>query len=307
MVVTLGRYKASVVIRMRVEASSNQPIRLDGVTWVRPGPTTRRATPDDERVLTERRRYADGPFDARPLPGTGLDDLDLALFTSTYVPSTVAREVLEEDNRPVGRQLASLGLTDSSGSVTTVGLLTVGLDPSSIVPGAYVQFVRYAGDNVDSPISDDQEIRSNVIEGAFRLAAILRGHLHTRLSSGDDFRESDRPDYPFDALREVCMNAVMHRNYETSYAPVRISWFDDRIEVTNPGGPYGQVRTDNFDRVNDYRNPSLASAMKSLGFVNRFGRGIGRIRVALERNGNPVPEFVVDDSSWAVMIRRAAS
>jgi ATP-dependent DNA helicase RecG len=44
------------------------------------------------------------------------------------------------------------------------------------------------------------------------------------------------------------MNALMHRNYGTSYAPTRIVWFDDRIEVTNPGGPFGQARDDNFDR-----------------------------------------------------------
>jgi ATP-dependent DNA helicase RecG len=86
---------------------------------------------------------------------------------------------------------------------------------------------------------------------------------------------------------------------------VRIVWFDDRIEVTNPGGPYGQVRSDNFDRVNDYRNPSLAAAMKALGYVNRFGRGIGRIRAALARNGNPEAVFQVDDSSWSVTLRRA--
>ncbi len=102
------------------------------------------------------------------------------------------------------------------------------------------------------------------------------------------------------------MNAVMHRNYESSYAPVRIAWFDDRIEVTNPGGPFGQVNADNFERVNDYRNPSLAGAMKSLGYVNRFGRGIGRVRVALERNGNPPAEYAVDDSSWSVVVRRQA-
>ncbi|MFB4195143.1 ATP-binding protein [Streptomyces carpaticus] len=100
------------------------------------------------------------------------------------------------------------------------------------------------------------------------------------------------------------MNALMHRNYETSNAPVRIAWFEDRIEVTNPGGPYGQVRDDNFDRVTDYRNPSLAASLKGLGYVNRFGRGIGRIRTALERNGNPPADFRVDDASWAVTIRR---
>ncbi|MFE0689582.1 ATP-binding protein [Streptomyces xiamenensis] len=76
--------------------------------------------------------------------------------------------------------------------------------------------------------------------------------------------------------------------------------------MTNPGGPYGQVRGDNFDRVTDYRNPSLAAALKGLGYVNRFGRGIGRIRAALELNGNPSAQFQIDDVSWAVTIRRAA-
>jgi ATP-dependent DNA helicase RecG len=75
--------------------------------------------------------------------------------------------------------------------------------------------------------------------------------------------------------------------------------------VTNPGGPFGQVRPDNFDRVNDYRNPSLAAAMKSLGYVNQFGRGIGRIRTSLRQNGNPEPKFVIDEASWTVIVRAA--
>ena len=118
-------------------------------------------------------------------------------------------------------------------------------------------------------------------------------------------QEHQRPDYPIAALREACMNAVMHRNYETSYAPTRVLWFADRIEITNPGGPFGQVNASNFDRVSDFRNPSLAAGMKSLGYVNRFGRGIGRIRASLAENGNPPPEFLVETSSWSVTLRRA--
>ncbi|MDW4906391.1 ATP-binding protein [Streptomyces sp. ADMS] len=73
-----------------------------------------------------------------------------------------------------------------------------------------------------------------------------------------------------------------------------------------PRWPFGQVRDDNFDRVTDYRNPSLAAATKGLGYLHRFGRGIGRVRKSLESNGNPPAEFQVDDASWAVVIRRAA-
>jgi len=304
MTVARAQYDGATVIRIRVEASATPPVRYRGVVWVRPGPTTRQATRDDERVLSERRRTADAPYDSRPVPGTSLDDLDLELCRSTYLPSVVAPEVIEENERPLAQQLASVVLTDLTQTPTVLGLLTVGFDPSKYVPGAYIQFIQYQGYGLDSPIADDQEIRENVIDSATRLEAVLRGHLHTQLIDTGSFHESKLPNYPFQALRETCMNAIMHRNYETSYAPVRIAWFEDRVEISNPGGPFGQVRQDNFDKVNDYRNPSLAAAMKSLGYVNRFGRGIGRIRATLEHNGNPEPEFIVDDSSWSVILRR---
>ncbi len=297
-------FQGKPVVHIEVRASATPPVRYKGIAWVRPGPTTREANRDDERVLSERRRAADLPYDSRPVTMTSLDDLDLTLFRTDYLPSFVAPEVIEENGRTIEQQLASLRLADVQGNPTVLGLLVLGLDPSAYLPGAYIQFVRYRGTDLDAPIADDQEMRSNLIGTATRLAAVLRGHLHTSLSEGAGFREEQTPDYPLDALREVCMNAIMHRNYENSNAPVRIAWFDDRIEVTNPGGPFGQVRADNFDRVNDYRNPSLAAAMKSLGYVNRFGRGIGRIKAALARNGNPEPEFTVDASSWSVTLRR---
>ncbi|MEU4178690.1 ATP-binding protein [Streptomyces sp. NPDC026589] len=301
--VRVARYKGKPVVHLRVEASAAPPVRCDGVVWVRPGPTTRRAGREDERVLSERRRSGDGPFDVRPVARATHDDLDLDLFQRSYLPSMVDPEVIEENGRPLDVQLASCHLATPDGTPTALGLLALGLDPSSSIPGAYVQFVRYEGVDLDAPVADEQELRQNLIGTAARLEPLLRSNLRTRIV-GDGFRETPQPDYPLEALREICMNALMHRNYETSYAPTRIVWFDDRIEVTNPGGPFGQVRDDNFDLVTDYRNPSLAAALKGLGYVNRFGRGIGRVRAALERNGNPPAEFQVDDSSWAVTLRR---
>ncbi|MFA1540469.1 RNA-binding domain-containing protein [Actinomadura monticuli] len=305
MTVQRAVFKGEPVVRIHVEASSTPPVRYDGVVWVRPGPTTRQANRDDERVLSERRRALDGPYDGRNVPGSSLDDLDLSLFRSTYLPSVISPEVIEENGRSQELQLASLRLADLAGTPTVLGLLVLGFNPSGFVPGAYLQFVRYDGIGFDAAISDEQEIRTNVVDLATRLEPLLRGHLHTQVVAETGLREQARPEYPFAALREVCMNAVMHRNYETSYAPVRITWFSDRLEVSNPGGPFGQVRQDNYDRVCDYRNPSLAAAMKSLGYVNRFGRGIGRIQTALEENGNPPAEFLIEDSSWTVVLRRA--
>ncbi|ASU82040.1 transcriptional regulator [Nocardiopsis gilva YIM 90087] len=297
-------FRGQPVIRIHVEASRTPPVRLNGVAWVRPGPLTKRASADDERVLIERRRSLSLPFDNHPVPGSSIDDLDMRLFRGTYLPSAVDTEVIEENGRPEEQQLASLNLLSPSRAATVLGLLLVGMDPTRSLPGAYTQFVRYEGDSVDSAVIDEQELRLNVVDTAERLEVLLKGHTHTHLAEVSGFRERAQPDYPIAALREACMNALMHRNYESSNAPTRIQWFADRVEVANPGGPYGQVRANNFDRVNDYRNPSLAGAMKNLGYVNRFGRGITRMRAELERNGNPPPKFDVDESSWVVVMRK---
>jgi len=87
---------------------------------------------------------------------------------------------------------------------------------------------------------------------------------------------------------------------------VRLYWFNDRVEVHNPGGPYGQVTKRNFGRPGayDYRNPNLAAVMKELGYVQRFGYGIVLARREMEKNGNPPPEFQVEDTHVAVILRR---
>jgi ATP-dependent DNA helicase RecG len=65
--------------------------------------------------------------------------------------------------------------------------------------------------------------------------------------------------------------------------PVQASLFDDRIEIHNPGGPYGSVTVENFGRsgIADYRNPNLAEALRALGYVQRFGAGIAIARKML--------------------------
>jgi ATP-dependent DNA helicase RecG len=87
---------------------------------------------------------------------------------------------------------------------------------------------------------------------------------------------------------------------------VRLYWFRDRVEIQNPGGPYGQVTKQNFGQPGayDYRNPNLAATMKDLGYVQRFGFGIATARRELEKNGNPPLEFQVEDTGVAAIIRR---
>jgi ATP-dependent DNA helicase RecG len=90
-------------------------------------------------------------------------------------------------------------------------------------------------------------------------------------------------------------------------APVRITWLSDRVEIQNPGGPFGQVTAENFGEpgVTDYRNPTIAEAMRQLGYVQRFGVGIATARKVLAENGNAEPRFQVEPTYVSVTIRRA--
>jgi divergent AAA domain protein len=89
------------------------------------------------------------------------------------------------------------------------------------------------------------------------------------------------------------MNALMHRDFQTNM-PVRLYQYNDRIEIMNPGGLYGKARPENFPTVNDYRNPIISEAMKVMGYVNKFNRGIDRVQRMLLDNGSPQAQFDVN-------------
>jgi ATP-dependent DNA helicase RecG len=107
-------------------------------------------------------------------------------------------------------------------------------------------------------------------------------------------------------LEQLTRNAILHRNYDSTSAPVRIFWFADRIEILSPGGPYGQVTIDNFAQpgLTDYRNPHVAEAFRHLGYVQKFGVGIPTARRELQRNGNPPPELHPTATHVLVLVRR---
>jgi ATP-dependent DNA helicase RecG len=99
------------------------------------------------------------------------------------------------------------------------------------------------------------------------------------------------------------MNAVMHRDY-ASTAPLRITWLDDRLEIQSPGGLYGEASPANFPRQTSYRNPIIAEALKNLGYVNRYGRGVVRAQEALLANGSAPAEFQFDPGYVLAIVRR---
>ncbi len=291
---------------IEVQPSMTPPVRFKGRVYIRVGPRRAIASLDDERRLNERRRSLDLPFDSRPIPGSSLKDLDAYAFTTVLLPVLLPRDVLMENERSTEQGLAALRLTSQDSVPTTAGILSLGIDPLTFLPGAYVQFLRLGGDGLDAPIKDEKRLDGTLLDILRQLDELLELNITTSVDFTSGRREERLVDYPLVALQQVTRNAVMHRTYEHTASPVRIMWYSDRVEVISPGGPYGIVSVENFGHpgITDYRNPALADLLRGLGYVQRFGVGLPSTGRSLERYGNAPPEFKVTDSYISVTIRR---
>ena len=289
-----------------VAPTDDPPIRYKGRVWVRVGTTTLVASPQDERILISRRSSRDLPADHRLLYGSNIADLDLAYFENVYLTAAYAPDVLEANERTIQERLVALRFV--SGTLVTLGgIVVLGKDPLSFVPGAYVQFTAYRGTSVTADLADQKVFSGKIDIVARSILELVNLATPVGLSRDNAFVDTKRPRYPFAALRELIINALIHRDYEGGNAPVRVSLFDDRIEIWNEGGPYGAVRPDMFGYggVTSYRNPTIADAMKTLGYAQRFGYGIPYARKALAENGNPAPEFQIELGYVNVVVKAA--
>jgi ATP-dependent DNA helicase RecG len=260
------RLDGGEVAVVEVRPSMTPPVRFKGRVYI--------------RRLNERRRSLDLPFDSRPIPGSSLTDLDTYAFTAVLLPALLPRDVLAENERNTEQRLAALRLTSQDSVPTAAGVLALGIDPLAL-DGTLLDVLR-------------------------QLDELLELNITTAIDFTSSRQEERKADYPLVALQQVARNAVMHRSYEHTTSPVRITWYSDRIEIISPGGPYGIVSVDNFGHpgVTDYRNPALADLLRGLGYVQRFGMGLPSTRRSLERNGNAAPEFKVTDAYVSVTIRR---
>lgn len=291
---------------VEVLPSDLPPVRYKGRVWIRVGPSRRGANQQEERILIEKRTALQRSFDVRSCHGCTIDDIIMDLFRVTYLPAAVERSVIEENNRTDAEQMASLRFYDlAAGCPTNAGALLFGRDPLRWIPGAWIQFVRWAGTTMaDDPIAE-RRFSGDLITvlRAVEAFACLPAHAHPVAESA--LRERTAVDYPPVATRELLLNAIMHRSYESN-APVRFYWYTDRIEIQNPGGLYGMASPENFPRQTDYRNPVLSEALATLGYVNAFGRGVIRAQDALRKSGNPEAEFTFEASHVLATIRRAS-
>jgi ATP-dependent DNA helicase RecG len=293
--------KIAVVI---VEPSDNPPLRHGGEIRVRVGPMRGLATPEQERRLVEKRRWGNLPYDLHGVARSSLDDLDIGRFQGEFLPSVVSRDHLDRQNRDLHQELVAMRMSGPEMIPTVSGILLLGKDPRAYFPGAYIDWRVVAGTSVTDETIDTKEISGSLFDQVRRIEETIASINSVSLEiTGERHRRQEA--IPTRCIQQLVRNALIHRNYEATNAPIRVTWFADRMEILSPGGPYGGVTQQNFGKgATDYRNPTIAQAFKSYGFVERFGIGIPIAREALQEAGADELIFQVNETHTHVTIRQ---
>lgn len=179
--VTKRSLRESALAVITVPPSDSPPVRCKGRIYVRTGPRKSIATSQDERILNERRRNGDRPYDSRPVPSASLEDLDRRFFEGEYLPSAFAADILLANDRSYEERLAATKMIASAAEPipTVLGLLVVGKRTRDLIPGAYIQFLRIEGVALDQPVIDEQFIEGTVTDLITKIESKLASHNRT--------------------------------------------------------------------------------------------------------------------------------
>ena len=277
-------WRSTHVLQVNIPLSSQRPhaLLLSGnrkMVYVRIGSTNRKA---DENLIAElSRSVMPKGYDEEPIPDLNSEDINFR----------VASELFEPIRKLSKKDLLSLNLMISyhGNTVPTVGgILLFGGERLKHFPDAWIQVGRFAGRS-RSRIVDQRRLTSDLINGIAEAMEFVKKH---SLFGAEikDLHRSDRWNIPIVAIREALVNAVVHADYSQQGAPIRVSIFQDRIEIENPGLlPFGLTIEDLRNGVSKLRNRVIGRIFHILGLIEQWGSGIGRMTEACLKAGLQVP------------------
>lgn len=211
----------------------------------------------------------------------------------------VDHEVLDRYKEILGTEVSDEQVLRSrrfmrDGKLTVAGALLFAQDPSVMMPQARVRILRY--DGVKMETGERLNITKErcfcgplpkVIQGAYELMSSM---LREFQFLGPDGKFQTVPEYPEFAWFEGLVNAVTHRDYSFRGDYIRISMFDDRMEIISPGALPNIVTLDNMRTTRYSRNPRIARTLVEFGWVRELNEGVQRIYTEMQNSllGDPV-------------------
>lgn len=261
-----------IVLVLDIEASSSHVIsRLsDGEVFLRQNDRSVRLTRG--QVLALEYDKGQRAFEDELIEDSSIEDVD--------------HEVLDRYKGVLGTDLPDEQVLRSrrfmrDGKLTVAGALLFASDPSAMMPQARVRVLRYDGTRAETGkrlnITKERVFCGplpRVIEGAYSL---ISGMLREFQFLASDGKFRTVPEYPEFAWFEGLVNAVTHRDYAYRGDYVRVSVFDDRLEIVSPGALPNIVTLDNMMTTRYSRNPRIARTLVEFGWVRELNEGVPRI------------------------------
>jgi ATP-dependent DNA helicase RecG len=205
----------------------------------------------------------------------------------------------------VGLMLENLGAAERQEGkliVNNTGALFFSKNLDELYPHATVTCALYRGtEKVD--ILDRKDFNEDLLSSIDQAMIFLKRHLPVRYEITGAPRRKEVLEIPEGALREAVINAVAHRDYFERGANVMVEIYDDRVEITNPGGLVKGLKPEDFGKKSVLRNPNIASLLHRVDYIEKMGTGIGRMRDTLRRAKLPPPKFEFD-TFFTVTMRR---
>lgn len=234
----------------------------------------------------------------RITPRTELTDIQTAYLDDYLTKLALAKPKLA--GLPIEKVLSLQGFALDN-APTLAGTLLFSEYPQSFYPRLCITAVVVPGEEMgDLSQQGARFIDNQTIEGTIPqmlsdgLAFVRRNMKHATVIDRETGLRKDRSEYPIAAVRELLLNALIHRDYSihTDTAPITLVLYQNRLEIESPGGLYGRLTLDNLGLVSaDTRNPFLASAMEvTKDTENRFS-GIPTVRREMKLAGLPAPVF----------------
>ena len=275
-------------------------ISCKGVYYYRSGSTNQKLSGAELESFILRRRGV--TWDNMPLPTFKYEDIDdgaVKRFKKWAAKKGRINSTDLDESKEV--LMERLHLTHA-GYLTNAAMLLFSDDPEKWQLGAFVK-VGYFDNDADLRYQD--EIHGSLLDQIDKVVEIVHLKYMKAMISYDGMQRIERYFVPDEALREALLNALCHKDY-SSGVPIQISVYEDRLYIANCGSLPENWTLDNLigKHASKPFNPNIAHVYYLAGFIESWGRGVEKIRVACRNSGAPEPEYTVNPGD--IMIKFSA-
>lgn len=184
---------------------------------------------------------------------------------------------------------------------THAGMLLFGKDPQRFIPNSDIVAVRFAGETMTDTFSR-QDISGTLPDQIRQAETFLRDTLRKEVTLTEQMARQEVLEYPLEAVRELLINAVAHRNYSIIGDNIKLFLFSNRMEVKSTGGLAGYMTVQNLKDARFSRNPIVVQVLSDMHFIERLGYGVDRVIELMESHGLRQPEFTDDGATFSVTL-----